>query len=267
MVGHIRWFNVRKAVSAVVAATVLTVGIPAATASAAGVNDYPYRGTINRLDPWGFYTGYCTSFVAFRLTQEGIRFHGASLTGPNGKTAFFGNGGSWDAAARSIGYTVDSLPSVGAVAVWHGGENYAWWGGHVGYVMAVTASGQAVLEEYNWSHSVAYDQRVATAPRYIHFVAGASAAPVQPVSYPVPVTGHPYRVTDVVRQRSGPGTTYATRGFLQNGQAISIVCQVRSSSVVNGTGIWDRLSDGTYVTDYYTTTPAFRTFSPGLPRC
>ena len=40
-----------------------------------------------------------------------------------------------------------------------------------------------------------------------------------------------------------------------------------SHGVINGTGIWDRLSDGTYVTDYYMTTPSFNSFSPGLPRC
>lgn len=269
MVGRTNRFSVRRALSALMGAAVLTVGIPAITALAAGVNDYPYRGTANHLDPWGFYTSYCTSFAAFRLAQEGVHFHGASLTGPNGRTAFFGNGGSWDAAARSIGYTVDNRPSVGAVAVWHGGENFAWWGGHVGYVMAVTPSGQAVIEEYNWTHSLGYDQRVASAPRYIHFIAGASTAPVQPISNPAPAPapGHSYRVTDLVRQRSGPGTTYATRGFLQNDQAISITCQVRSSSMINGTGIWDRLSDGTYVTDYYATTPAFNNFTPGLPRC
>ncbi len=268
MVGRTSSFSVRRALAALMGAAVLTVGIPAATASAAGINDYPYRGTVNRIDAWGFYTGYCTSFVAFRLAQDGVRFHGASLTGPNGRSAFFGNGGSWDAAARSIGYTVDSHPSVGAVAVWHGGENYAWWGGHVGYVMAVTPAGQAVIEEYNWTHSVAYDQRVATAPRYIHFVATTAApAPPAPQPQPAPPAGHLYRMTDVVRQRSGPGTGYATLGFTQNGQQISITCQTRSGSVINGTGIWDRLSDGTYVTDFYTTTPAFNNFSPGLPRC
>jgi len=268
MVGNIsRAFSVRKALSAVMGAVILMVGIPAATVAAAGVNDYPYRGTANHLDPWGFYTGYCTSFVAFRLSQEGVQFHGASLRGPNGKTAFFGNGGSWGAAARSIGYTVDSHPSVGSVAVWHGGENYAWWGGHVAYVMAVTPSGQAVVEEYNWSHYLAYGTRTAQAPRYIHFVAGASATPQpQPKPQPQPA-GHPYRVTDVVRQRSGPGTSFATRGFVHNGQQVLITCQVRSGSVINGTGIWDRLSDGTYVTDYYMTTPSFNSFSPGLPRC
>src|SRR5438046_1310230 len=122
-------FSVRKALSAVMGATALLLGVPARSVSAAGVDDYPYRGTVNKLDPWGFYTGYCTSFAAFRLSQEGIRLHGASLKGPNGKTAFFGNGGTWDAAAASIGYVVDTHPSVGSVAVWHGGADGAGQGG------------------------------------------------------------------------------------------------------------------------------------------
>jgi surface antigen len=260
-------FSLRKALSAAMGATVLLLGIPALTVSAAGVNDYPYRGTVNKLDPWGFYSGYCTSFAAFRLSQEGIRFQGASLKGPNGKSAFFGNGGSWDAAAKSIGYVVDSRPTVGSVAVWHGGEDHAWWGGHVAYVMAVDGAGNATIEEYNWSNYLRYGQRTTRAPRYIHFVAGAVT---QPVSLPGPKpqpTGHPYQTTDVVRQRSGPGTGYRTLGILPAGQRIMIVCQVRSSSVINGTSVWDRLSDGSYITDYYTSTPAFNRFSPGLSGC
>ncbi|TME57624.1 MAG: CHAP domain-containing protein [Chloroflexi bacterium] len=259
-------FSLRKALSAVMGATVLLLGVPALTVSAAGVNDYPYRGTVNKLDPWGFYTGYCTSFVAFRLTQEGVTFHGASLRGPNGKTAFFGNGGSWDAAAASIGYVVDSHPTVGSVAVWHGGEDRAWWGGHVAYVMAVDAAGNATVEEYNWSNYVRYGQRTARAPRYIHFVATTKVTPPAPPK-PAAPAGHPYRTTDVVRQRSGPGTGYRTVGILPAGQRIMIVCQVRSASVVRGTAVWDRLSDGSYVTDYYTSTPAFNRFSPGLSGC
>jgi surface antigen len=262
-------FSWRKAFASVMGATVLLVGVPALSVSASGVDDFPYRGTVNKLDPWGFYTGYCTSFVAFRLSQEGVRLHGASLRGPNGKTAFFGNGGSWDAAAASIGYVVDTHPSVGSVAVWHGGEDHAWWGGHVAYVMAVDGAGNATVEEYNWSNYLRYGQRTTRAPRYIHFV---GAAVVRPVSLPGPAApaqpvGHPYRTTDFVRQRSGPGTGFRTVGILPAGQRIMVVCQVRTASVINGTGIWDRLSDGSYVTDYYTSTPAFNNYSPGLSRC
>jgi surface antigen len=260
-------FIVRKALSAVIGATVLLLGVPALSVSAAGVDDYPYRGTVNKLDPWGMYTGYCTSFAAFRLSQEGIRLHGASLQGPNGKTAFFGNGGTWDAAAASIGYVVDSRPSVGSVAVWHGGEDGAWWGGHVAYVMAVDAAGNAIVEEYNWSNYLRYGQRTVRAHRYIHFVAAAAVRPVSLPVQPAQPLGHLYFTTDNVRQRSGPGTGYRTVSILPAGHRIMIVCQVRSGSVVNGTAVWDRLSDGTYVTDYYASTPAFNRFSPGLQGC
>ncbi len=260
-------FSVRQALSAVMGATVLLIGVPALSVSAAGVDDYPYRGTVNKLDPWGFYTGYCTSFAAFRLSQEGVRLHGASLQGPNGKTAFFGNGGTWDAAAASIGYVVDTHPTVGSVAVWHGGEGGAWWGGHVAYVMAVDGTGNAVVEEYNWSNYLRYGQRTVRAPRYIHFVPAARPVPVPVPSAPAPSSQHWYSTTDTVRQRFGPGTGYGTVRILPVGSRILIVCQVRSTSVINGTAVWDRLSNGTYVTDYYTTTPAFNHFSPGLTSC
>src|SRR3989442_13458727 len=95
-------FSWRKAFASVMGATVLLVGVPALTVSAAGVDDFPYRGTVNRLDPWGFYTGYCTSFVAFCLTQEGVGLQGGSVKGANGKKAVFGDGGSWDAAAAWV---------------------------------------------------------------------------------------------------------------------------------------------------------------------
>src|SRR3989442_4842833 len=95
-------FSLRRALSALMGATVLLLGIPALTVSAAGIDDYPYRGTSNLLDRWGFYTRYCTSFAAFRLSQEGVVLHGATLQGPNGKSAFFGNGGEREAAAPAI---------------------------------------------------------------------------------------------------------------------------------------------------------------------
>src|SRR5947208_12490775 len=200
-------FSWRKAFSALMGATVLMLGVPAVTVSAAGVDDYSYRGSANVLDRWGFYTGYCTSFVAFRLSQEGVTFHGSTLTGPNGRSAFFGNGGSWDAAAASIGYAVDGNPTVGSVAVWHGGEGGAWTGGHVAYVMAVDGAGNATVEEYNWSNYLRYGQRTVRAHRYIHFVGAAVRPVVLPVSpTPAQPSGRWYSTTDAVSERRGPGT-------------------------------------------------------------
>jgi surface antigen len=267
------WPSVAKTLAGVMAAAVLLVGVPVMTVSATG-DDYPFKGRPNQVDPWGFYTGYCTSFTAWRLSQAGIVFHGASLRGPNGQTARFGNGGNWDAAARAVGFTVDSHPSVGAVAVWHGGEGGAWPGGHVAYVIGVSG-GQAIVEEYNWSHYLAYDTRVAQAPRYVHFRPAAPvttappkpAPPAPPGPAAVTLVGHPYRVTHTVRVRSAATVQSRPVGLLPAGSRIMVVCQVRSNSVVNGSPIWDRLQGGGYVADYYTTTPGVRAFSPGLPRC
>src|SRR5262249_21241518 len=37
--------------------------------------------------------------------------------------------------------------------------------------------------------------------------------------------------------------------------------------VVNGSNIWNKLADGTFVTDYYCDTPSFNAFSPPIPVC
>ena len=255
------WHQARKGFSAAILALIMLVAVQLIADATVGVDDYPYRGTVGIVDPWGFYTGYCTSFVAWRLSQAGIRFHGSTLSGPNGQTRFFGNAGDWDRAAAEIGFAVDTWPTPGAVAIWHGGEGGAWAGGHAAYVMAVDGAGRATVEEYNWSVRFGYGIRTTAAPRYIHF----SAAPPPPVA--PPSSTRQYHTTAVVRARTGPGTSFAMVRVIPSGAAIQIACQTRTASVINGTGIWDRLADGTYVTDYYTTTPAFNTFSPGISRC
>jgi surface antigen len=237
----------------------LSTSTPARAVAASG-DDYPYRGTVNRLDAFGFYTGYCASFAAWRLSQHGVRFQSATLRGPNGQTQFFGNAGDWDRNALAVGYAVDTHPTVGAIAIWHAGEDRAWSTGHAAYVAAVDAAGNATVEEYNWSALYAYDQRVARAPRYIHF--GSPG----PVVAPTPVAPL-FRTTHAVNERTGPGFGYGVVATLPAGAGVRIVCQARSASVVNGTPIWDRLTDGRYVTDFYVSTPAYATFSPGLARC
>jgi hypothetical protein len=44
------------------------------------------------------------------------------------------------------------------------------------------------------------------------------------------------------------------------------VCQT-AGEVVNGDPVWDHLTDGSYVTDLYTTTTGRNTFSGAIPRC
>ncbi|MDQ2761137.1 MAG: hypothetical protein M3Y17_12100 [Actinomycetota bacterium] len=48
---------------------------------------------------------------------------------------------------------------------------------------------------------------------------------------------------------------------------IMIGCQVKSASAVNGSTVWDLLTDGNFVSDYYTDTPVTGDYSPGMGRC
>ncbi len=67
--------------------------------------------------------------------------------------------------------------------------------------------------------------------------------------------------------RSGPGTGYGIVRSLPRGTNISIVCQVQNGTSVGGSRTWDRLSDGTWVSDYWTNTPSFNSYIPGIGDC
>jgi hypothetical protein len=89
-----------------------------------------------------------------------------------------------------------------------------------------------------------------------------------PGTPPPPPKYYPYNVAGVgsgsLHERTGPSVNDAIVGNLANGAVIDITCQT-TGSVVNGSDIWDKLTNGTYVSDYYTTTPNFDTWSPPIP--
>jgi len=89
-----------------------------------------------------------------------------------------------------------------------------------------------------------------------HAPAGSS-----PGSYNVANTGG-----DIVYERSGPGTSYSKVGSLPAGAKIEIACQTTGTSV-NGSDIWDMLTNGDFLSDYYTNTPNFDKYSPPLSQC
>jgi len=123
-----------------------------------------------KIDTWRFYNRECTSFVAWRLTNlNGATNFTNFMKGPNGKVGHFGNANEWVANAKTIGYTVNDTPKVGAVAV----EKNVGGLGHIAWVSAVNGS-QVQIEEYNkWNGKVfdgAYHKRTAakSAFTYIH---------------------------------------------------------------------------------------------------
>jgi uncharacterized protein YraI len=86
-------------------------------------------------------------------------------------------------------------------------------------------------------------------------------------SPPLPRCTHPFQVTTAtLNKRTGPGSSYAISGTLPSGALGWLTCQ-RPGSKVGTTSVWDKLDDGTYVSDSYLATPSTTTYSPPLPRC
>jgi surface antigen len=117
-----------------------------------------YNGSYG--DPWGFALRNCTSFVAWRLRET----NGLGVFENHFGGVHWGNAENWDEAAASLGYLVDGVPALGAVAQTDDGRV-----GHVAWVLAV-GDGTVTVEEYN--HSVAGGYGVRTVPtssfRYLH---------------------------------------------------------------------------------------------------
>src|SRR5258708_429936 len=66
--------------------------------------------------------------------------------------------------------------------------------------------------------------------------------------------------------RSGPSTSAGIVGSVAYHTWVTIACQT-TGTFVNGSYIWDELSAGRYVADYWMSTPVFNGYSPGIPQC
>jgi len=88
------------------------------------------------------------------------------------------------------------------------------------------------------------------------------------VDAPVATTTYGYTVTSTtpLSARKGPGTGYSVVRTLAPGSTAVLVCQTAGTKVGNTT-VWDKLSDGSYVTDLYISTPSATGYSPPVPGC
>ena len=111
-------------------------------------------------DPWGFVLRNCTSFVAWRLHER----NGMGGFGNHFRGEHWGDARNWDDVARRLGYRVDHVPAIGAVA-----QSDAGRVGHVAWVTAI-GPGTVTIEEYNHALPGGYGSR--TVPvgdfRYLH---------------------------------------------------------------------------------------------------
>lgn len=111
-------------------------------------------------DPWGFVFRNCTSFVAWRLHER----NGMGAFGNHFRGEHWGNAENWDDVARRLGYRVDSVPAIGAVAQTDAGRV-----GHVAWVSAI-GPGTVTVEEYNHALPGGYGTRTVPVDefRYLH---------------------------------------------------------------------------------------------------
>lgn len=88
------------------------------------------------------------------------------------------------------------------------------------------------------------------------------------INAPVATVAQRYRVTSKtgLNSRSGPSTSYSVEGGYGSGATVSVLCQTRGQNI-GGTRVWNRLTDGSWVTDRYLATPSSTGFSKAIPRC
>jgi surface antigen len=111
--------------------------------------------------------------------------------------------------------------------------------------------------------------------RVVPMVAGAAIGLGSPSAGAA--TGYgPYSVigtgSNGLNEHSAPSASAALKGNLPNGSTVYIACQVAGASYATGgspasESIWDQLTSGLYVADYWVSTPATGTFSSGIPQC
>jgi surface antigen len=151
-----------RVVSPAAPSATVTHAAPAATQSV-----YPYEST-TRVGPWGFTTRHAADYIAWRFFERDVTFS-ATMPGPNGTAARFGDPSTWATHAAGLGFKVDTVARAGAIAQWNAGEQGAGGAGHVAYVERVNPDGSVVVSEFDWDVKNGYSQRtLVRAPRYIH---------------------------------------------------------------------------------------------------
>jgi hypothetical protein len=111
-----------------------------------------------------------------------------------------------------------------------------------------------------------------------NFTAPAPApAPAPPSSPPPPPTYYVHHVYGTCRDgacglkvRTTPSLSASVTHVILDGTEVDVVCQATGDLVSNGSAssnIWDRQTDGSWVSDFYIDTPNIGTWSPPIPRC
>jgi surface antigen len=138
------------------------------TCTNAGYTDHGF-GSVYTNSYWHAFGGHnCTNYAGFAQTQNGVADPGSSL----------GDGQYWDTAAAGFGYTVNTVPAVGAVAQWEVSSGRPY--GHVAEVEALNADGSITISQdvysagpFSWQTIMAGSANWPN--HFIHFKDGSAA--------------------------------------------------------------------------------------------
>lgn len=88
------------------------------------------------------------------------------------------------------------------------------------------------------------------------------------VDAPAATVSHAYRVvtSQGLNARTGPAKSYRLVRTYPPNATVQVVCQAPGTAILS-TDLWDKLADGSYVSDYYLSTPSKTSYSFPLPRC
>lgn len=74
-----------------------------------------------------------------------------------------------------------------------------------------------------------------------------------------------------VAERSEPRNKGPLVGSAHDGEQLQVVCQTRGDVITGANGdtsdVWDELSNGGFIPDFYVNTPGIDEPSPGIPPC
>jgi CHAP domain len=252
----------------------------------------PSRGNISFKTASG--TTVTTDTVGFQCVELADRYlyaeKGWSPEFTNGADIVRVYGQAHGIAPIVSGNTSGQTPKPGDVISFSVLSNFTddggYYPGHVALVVAQTPTSITILSE-NWGGQSAKSTLGLSGTRVssIQTENGSGAfvntpyiewMPITASSTPPPPSYGPYAVVGTgsngLNERSQPSTSATTVGDLANGTVVYLSCQTAGTAYSTGgtpstDSIWDRLTNGAYVADYWLSTPAVGTFSPGIPRC
>ena len=178
-----------------------------------------------------------------------------------------GDARNWAESAKRAhpGFSVGTTAKPGAIVVFQPGQAGAGTFGHVAYVVRVKGP-KMTISEANYRDTKPGHQR--TLPwrghRFKFIYSKEKQRSPNPPKAPNTFRFHVYRTcangSCGLRQRLGPELRFGVIGEpLPDGRAVDISCQTRGDRVTgfdaSSTSVWDRLANGTYVPDYFISTP------------